>query len=291
MRPERVAGLGLAAMAAALWGIGGIAAQELFAHHGIDPGWLVGVRMSAGGLLLLAVFRPAWPRGQAVRLVAIAVVGIAATQYTWFAAIQHSNVALATFVQYSAVAMTAAWQMLFRQVKATAARLAAVAAAGTGVWLLVAGASGGLHAAHRDDIGIAFALVSAVTFSFYMIASAGLVRDTGSRPATAWGLCAGSVPFLLWAPPWTGHPSGNLATVAALTAVVAVAATAVAFSLSLASLRRITATEFAVTSTLEPAIAAVGGAVFLGVTLSGAQYLGGALTVSAVLLLAAASSS
>jgi threonine/homoserine efflux transporter RhtA len=55
-----------------------------------------------------------------------------------------------------------------------------------------------------------------------------------------------------------------------------------------ASLRRITPTEFAVTSTLEPALAALAAAVFLGVTLSAPQYAGGALTMIAVLLLAPA---
>ncbi len=59
-----------------------------------------------------------------------------------------------------------------------------------------------------------------------------------------------------------------------------------ALSLSLASLRHITPTEFAVTSTLEPALAAVAAAAFLGVTLRPPQYAGGALTIIAVLLLA-----
>jgi drug/metabolite transporter (DMT)-like permease len=143
---ERVAGLSLAAMSAALWASGGIAAQELFSRHHVDPGWLAGVRMACGGLLLLVAFRPAWPRRQAGLLIAVAVVGIAGAQYTWFAAIDKSNLALATFVQYSAVPMTAGWQMLRRQVRPTVRRLTAVAAAGTGVWLLAAGVPGGLRA-------------------------------------------------------------------------------------------------------------------------------------------------
>lgn len=69
---------------------------------------------------------------------------------------------------------------------------------------------------------------------------------------------------------------------------MAVAATAIAFTVSLASLKRITPTEFAVTSTLEPALAAVAAAVLLGVTLRAPQYAGGALTIIAVLLLAPA---
>lgn len=286
-------GLGLAALAAALWAVGGIAAQELFTHHGIEPGWLVGVRMATGGLLLLAVFRPRWPRRRAWLLIVVALIGIAGAQYTWFEAIDRSNVAFATFVQYSAVAMTAAWQMLRRQVRPTARRLAAIAAAGTGVWLLATGAPGAMHASgsHTDQaVAFGFAIASAVAFSFYMLGSARLASDTNPGSATAWGLCIGSVPLLARFPPWTAHPAGDPLTIAALTAVVAVGATAVAFSLSLASLRHLTPTEFAVTSTLEPALAAVAAAVFLGVALRPPQYLGGALTIAAVLLLAPASS-
>ena len=278
----RLAGLGLAALAAALWAVGGLTAQELFTHHAIDPAWLVGVRMAAGGLMLVAVFRPSWPRGHTVRLIAVATIGICGAQFTWFEAIKHSNVALATFVQYSAVAMTATWQMAFGQVRANARRIVAVVAAAAGVWLL----SGGLHFSRADEVGIAFALVSAVAYSYYMLGSARLVREVGSRSATAWGLCVGSVPMLVWAPPWTARPTGDWVVVTVLIAVVAVAATAVAFSLSLASLERITPTEFAVTSTLEPALAAVAAALFLGVTLRPPQYAGGALTLLAVLLLA-----
>jgi drug/metabolite transporter (DMT)-like permease len=91
--------------------------------------------------------------------------------------------------------------------------------------------------------------------------------------------------MLAWSPPWTVHPSGDALVVAALVAFVALGATAVAFTLSQASLSRITPTEFAVTSTLEPALAAVAAAAFLGVTLRPLQYAGGALTILAVLLL------
>jgi len=287
--PARLAGLGLAALAAALWAIGGLSAQALFSRHHVNPGWLVGVRMACGGLLLLAIFRPPWPRRHTVRLIAIALLGIVGAQFTWFEAIARSNVALATFVQYSAVAMTAGWQMLRRQVRPSLRRLAAVAAAATGVWLLAAGVPGGLRASRADQVGVAFAVVSAVAYSFYLLSSAHLARDTDPRAATAWGLSVGSIPMLAWFPPWTAHPTGNPDVVAGLVAVVAVAATAIGFSLSVASLRYITPTEFAVTSTLEPALAAGLGAIFLGVTLRAPQYLGGALTIAAVLLLAPAS--
>jgi len=280
--PGRVTGLALAATAAALWAVGGLTAQELFSHHHIDPAWLVGVRMETGGLLLLAVFRPPWPRGHTVRLIAVATIGIAGAQVTWFEAIKDSNVALATFVQYSAVAMTATWQMARRQVRPSPVRIVAVVAAATGLWLL----SGGLHFSRADAVGIVFALVSAVAYSYYLLSSPRLGASIGPRAATAWGLSIGAIPLLIWAPPWTARPTGSLVLVAVLVAVIAVAATAIAFTVSVASLQRITPTEFAITSTLEPALAAVAAAAFLGVELRPPQYLGGALTLAAVVLLA-----
>jgi hypothetical protein len=43
---RRVVGLSLAATSAGLWALGGIAAQELFSRHHVDPGWLAGVRLA-----------------------------------------------------------------------------------------------------------------------------------------------------------------------------------------------------------------------------------------------------
>jgi hypothetical protein len=39
-----------------------------------------------------------------------------------------------------------------------------------------------------------------VAFSFYLLGSARLARDTGARPATAWGLSIGAIPMLVWFP-------------------------------------------------------------------------------------------
>ncbi|MCO5972361.1 EamA family transporter [Actinoallomurus soli] len=284
----RTAGLILAATAAVLWGVGGVAAQELFHRHGIDPRWLVAVRMAGAGLLLLAVFRPAWPGRHIGRLLVLGLVGMAATQYTWFAAIEHSDVATATFLQYNAIAITAGWQMLRGEVRPSPGRLAALAAAGVGVALLILGRRGGLAALRIGPLGVVFGLASAVAFAYYMLASARMVRVIGSGATTAWGLSIASVPMLIWAPPWRAHPVGDAVTVTALTAIVVVLSTALAFSLSVTGLRHITATESAIVSTIEPAVAGLAGALFLGVRLLPLQYLGAALTLAAVLLLTAA---
>lgn len=94
--------------------------------------------------------------------------------------------------------------------------------------------------------------------------------------------------MLVVAPLWNVRPSGSALAVSTLTAFVVVASTAVAFGASLAALQRIPPTDFAVTATLEPAVAGVAGVVLLGVALSAMQYLGGASIGCAVVLLATA---
>jgi len=120
-------------------GLGGVAAQELFQRHSIKPTWLLAIRMTGAGILLLAVLRPAWPRRHWRRLLLFALLGMTATQYTWFAAIEHSNVATATFIQYSGVAMTAGWQILRLEIGPPFGRMTALALAAAGVVLLILG--------------------------------------------------------------------------------------------------------------------------------------------------------
>lgn len=93
-----------------------------------------------------------------------------------------------------------------------------------------------LFQGHGID-GVAFGLASAAAFSYYMLASARMVRVIGSGATTAWGLSLASVPTLVWAPPWRVHPVGDAVSVTALTGIVVVVSTALAFSLAAVLLR------------------------------------------------------
>src|SRR5438105_2763131 len=283
---DRLLGITFAVVAATLWGLSGAAAQLLSHRYGVQPGWLVTVRLLGAGTLLLLVVRPRFPRRQWRRLAVYGVLGVAAVQYTWFIAIGISNVTTATFLQYTYVAMTAGWEMLLRRAPPTPARLAALAAAGIGVALLVLGRDGGLVSLELRPLGVLFGLLSAVAATFYALSGAPLARTVGPWSTAAWGFVFGSLPMIVLAPPWSFHSTGSLAAVLGLTAFVVVAGTAFTFTLFLLSLRHIAPTEAVVACTAEPVVAALAGAVLLGVALEPAQYLGGALILLAVALLA-----
>lgn len=284
---RHLGGLGLAVSAATLWGLSAVAAQTLFQAHAIDPAWLVMMRMLGGGLLLLFLFRPPWPRHHWRWLLFWAGVGVAGAQLTWFFAIDLTNAVTATFIQYLYVALTAGWQLARREIQPTPLRLVAVVAATAGVALIVVGEPGGMRAIELNPLGIGLALLSAVAAAFMFLGAVRVIRAVGASASTSWGLAIGGLPVLLRAPPWSVHFSGDPREVAALVVFVVIGGTALAFSLSFASLRWISATEVAVSSTVEPLAAALTALLSLGVALLPLQYAGGAMILVAVATLGA----
>src|SRR5690606_21026736 len=109
MNSAVIKGFSLAILAAVFWGISGTFGQFLFQSRGIDVTWLITVRMLVSGLLLLLFARfgeraevfTVWKnRKDTVRLLIFSITGMLAVQYTYFAAIKHSNAATATVLQY-----------------------------------------------------------------------------------------------------------------------------------------------------------------------------------------------
>ena len=131
-----------------------------------------------------------------------------------------------------------------------------------------------------DPIGIAFALGAGACWALYIVA--------GQRPSGVSGnhtVCLGMfvgmlvlMPIALFAgmPAHTFEPMSLLYFVA-----LAVLASALPFSLEMIALRNLSALSFGTLMSLEPAIAALSGLVFLGETLLWTQWLALATIISA----------
>lgn len=278
-------GLILVLAGSSLWGLSGTAAQLLFQRHGARAEWLVTMRLAGAGLLLLLLFRPPFPRGAWRPLLVFSILGVAAVQYTYFAAIAHTNVATATFLQYTSIPMIASWEVVRGRAPLTPARGLALAAALAGVGALALGGPSGASGLAVSPLGIVFGILSAVTAAVYTLTSVPLVRSIGAWPTTTWGFLVAAVPMAIWAPPWSVRTTGSPLAVGALVAFVVVFGTLIAFGLFLASLRHISATEAAITATAEPVAAALAALLVLGVALRPLQYAGGAAILCAVMVL------
>ena len=109
-------GIILIVLAAAFWGLGGVAGQYLFQYHQVDAVWLVMVRQIVAGLLFLLytaviirqnIFNIL--RERFLSLLCFSFVGILGAQLGFYYTISLCNAATATVLQYSAPV----WVMIY----------------------------------------------------------------------------------------------------------------------------------------------------------------------------------
>jgi len=275
-------------LGAGLWGFSGIAAQALFQIYKFPVLGLVTIRMIVAGLLLLVAFRPSLPTRPLLPLIALAVFGYIGSQLTYLEAIQYSNAATATLLQFLFLPIVASYEALSGHIQWSRRWTLTMIMAGTGTFLLIGGFS--LHVL-VTPLGLVFGLLAALGGAYYTLGSAPFVRDRGSWWITTWGFLIGG---LLTLPVGAASlisysfPTTTVSMVAVLFLVgfVIVVGTMLAFGLYLSGLQRLSATEIGIASSAEPIVSAGAAYALLGVVLTTPQYVGGALILAAVLLLA-----
>ena len=289
MRAERRS-FAQAIIGTTFWGLSGTAAQALFQNYGFPVEGLVTIRMLLAGSLLILILRPTLPRKSPVQFVALSVFGIAGSQVTYLAAIQASNAATATILQFLFLPIVVAYEAATRVLHLSRLWLAMLALVAVGTLFLVGGVTPEGFGLLVSPLGVLWGLLSACTAAYYTLASKAFVRTIGSWPVTAWGFMAGglaSLPF--GAASLAGYrlPSGSaaLTSVIFLAGVVVVLGTLLAYGLYLSALRQLRASEVGIVASGEPIAASAASLVFLGVVLAPSQYVGGALVVVAIALL------
>ena len=294
MRPTTLSLVGTL-VGGSFWGLSGTAAQALFQDYNFPVVGLVSLRTLVSGTLLFLACRPAIPnRNELPRLLLLSLLGFAATQLTYLAAIQYSNAPTATLLQFLFLPMVAGYESLTGALRFSGRWAVALISAIAGTLLLIGVVSGtGTFQVLITPIGIIAGLLAAVTGAFHSLASRSFVRERGSWWLVSWGfliagfatLPLGAYSLLAYAPNFPSNFQGQL-SVTLLVSFMIVFGTILSFGLYLAGLRRLSATEIGVAASMEPITAAIAAFVFLGVKLDLIQYLGGGLILLAVMLIA-----
>ncbi len=265
----------------------------------LDAGWspaaAVAVRVAVGGALLVlpalvALRGSLRPLLREWRLVlGYGLIAVAGTQVLYFAAVQRLPVAVALLIQYSAPVLI----VVLGWLRGTPVRLVVVAGAAAsvlGVILVVDpfGGGGGM-----DPVGVALALAAAVCLAGYYLISA--VPTPGLPPLAlvSSGLLVGAVATvgvgLTGLLPLTVSTQPVALGGAVLPwwvpmLVVAVVATAVAYSLSLAGSRRLGSRLASFAGLTEVVFATLLAWLLLGEQPSVLQLVGGACILAGVVL-------
>jgi drug/metabolite transporter (DMT)-like permease len=259
----------------------------LHAVSAIDPLILSQGRATYSFLVLLAFLR-LLRGGRALRistrdlgqLCLIGVLGVAASNYFYYLAIQRANVATAITVQYTAPIWVLLYSVARGLQKFTLQRLVAVGLAVTGIGLVIGIVGGG--GLRLDTVGVFAALLAAFSFAFYNIGGHDILARRDRWTVLLYTTGSASLFWLLVNPPWkliAAHYSAAQWLFLLLFSLLSVLAP---FSFYFAGLQHLEPTRAIIVSCLEPVFSIVIAALVLGEVMRPLQILGIVFVLAAI---------
>lgn len=212
----------------------------------------------------------------------IGILGVAASNYFYYLAIQKTNVATAIIVQYTAPIWVLLYTVARGQQRPTLQRVAAVGLAVTGIALVI-GVFGG-NGLRLDTIGLLAALLAAFSFAFYNIGGHDILARHDRWIVLLYTTCSAFLFWLLVNPPWkviAAHYSGEQWLFLLLFSLLSVMAP---FSFYFAGLQHLEPTRAIVVSCLEPVFSIVIAAVALGEIMRPLQVVGIIFVLAAIIV-------
>ncbi len=298
-RPHPLRGYFYIAGAALSWGVSATLGRAAFTGHllpggaslaAIDPLILSQSRATLSLAVLLPILLvrrgPAAlkvPGRDLAKLVVLGVLGVAASNYLYYVAIQRTNVATAIILQYTAPV----WVLLYTAVRGaqrpSSRRISAVALAVVGCSLAVGlVGSGGFR---MDPLGVSAALLAAFSFAFYNVGGHSVLARYDRWKVLMWVLVGTAGFWMAVNPPWKVMAAHFGGAQWAFMAVFSLVSVLLPFSCYFAGLQHLEPTRAIVASCLEPVFSIVIAAVVLGELLRPVQTVGIALVLIAIVLI------
>ena len=223
------------------------------------------------------------PSRDLLRFFLLGILGVAASNYLYYLAIQRTNVATAIILQYTAPV----WVLLYTVVRGaqrpSLRRISAVGLAVVGCALAVGLVGSG--ALRMDAVGVIAALLAAFSFAFYNVGGHSVLARYDRWKVLLWVLVATSAFWMFVNPPWRiiaahyGREQWAFMLIFSLISVLG------PFSCYFAGLQHLEPTRAIVASCLEPVFSIVIAALALGELLRPFQTVGIVLVLVAIVLI------
>jgi DME family drug/metabolite transporter len=276
------------ASAAFLWGVAATLGRAAFTGRllpkgqtlrPIDPLILSQSRATFSFVVLLValVLLRGWkrlhlPTADFGRMFVLGTLGVAASNYLYYLAIQRTNVATAIIVQYTAPVWVLLYTVARGLQKPTLQRVAAVGLAVTGIALVIGiFGSGGFR---PDTIGVLAALAAAFSFAFYNIGGHNILARYDRWTVLLYVIFSASLFWIVVNPPWqvlAAHYSAEQWLFLFVFSLISVLGP---FSFYFAGLQHLEPTRAIVVSCLEPVFSIVIAAIALGELMRPVQTVG-----------------
>ena len=297
-RTHLVRGYLYIASAAFMWGVAATLGRAAFtgrllpkgqALRPIDPLILSQTRTTFSFIVLLIalVLLRGWnrlrlPVSDFLRMFVLGILGVAASNYLYYLAIQRTNVATAIILQYTAPILVLLYTVTRGLQMPTVQRIAAVGLAVTGIALVIGifGSSG----FRLDAIAVIAALGAAFSFAFYNVGGHSILARYDRWTVLLYVIFSASLFWMVVNPPWkivAAHYSVDQWLFLLVFSLISVLAP---FSLYFAGLQHLEPTRAIVVSCLEPVFSIVIAAVALGEVVRPLQTVGIVLVLVAIVV-------
>ena len=232
-------------------------------------------------------------RGSIRDCIVLGVLGVAAANYFYYLSIQRTSVATAIILQYLAPVFVLLWMLGRGLQRPTLQRISAVlvAVAGSVLAIGVVGRSPRFPwlamlpgQVRFDAIGVAAALIAAVSFAFYNVFGRHLIVQHDRWKVMAWAFAGAASCWIVINPPWkviAAHYSGAQWLFMAIFSMTSIL---IPFSFYFAGLHRLDATRAIVTSCLEPVFCIIIAAIALAEPVGPIQTVGVLLVLGSTVL-------
>ena len=295
------------ASAALLWGISATLGRAAFTGHRLPGGASLGgsfadslkridplILSQSRATLSLTVLLPVLlarrgasalrvPARDLVQFFLLGVLGVAASNYLYYLAIQRTNVATAIILQYTAPV----WVLLYTVARGARRpswrRSGAVALAVAGCALAVGCVGAGGF--RLDPVGVTAALLAAFSFAFYNVGGHKVLARYDRWKVLLWVLVAAATFWIFVNPPWKIVAAHHGPRQWAFMLVFSLVSVLGPFSCYFAGLQHLEPTRAIVASCLEPVFSIVIAALVLGELLRPMQTVGIVLVLVAIVLI------
>lgn len=288
------------ASAAFLWGVSAALGRAVFTGklalsgetaHPIEPLILSQTRTSFSLLVLLPVLvaRSGWqrirlPRRDLIQCLILGMLGVAASNYFYYVAIQKTSVAIAIVVQYTAPVWVLLYVVARGQQKPSLQKIAAVLVAISGIALTIGLLGGSGPALRIESYGFVAALLASFSFAFYNVGGHQILARFDRWRVLVWTLTSAAVFWLIVNPPWKLIAARYSTAQWAFLFVFSMISVLGSFSLYFLGLQHLEPTRAIIASCLEPVFSILLAAAFLSEGVRPIQTLGIVLVLSAIVI-------
>lgn len=247
-----------AVIAGCMWGISGIFGQLFFRDYHGNPLWITSTRLTVAGIILLGMSMlrsrkrifDVWKSKKNMPILFLYVFGgVFSVQYFYYVAIQLSNSATATILQYVAPVFIMLYLLIFRRQIPKFKSVIFVVLAMLGVFLLIT--NGNVGRLSISPMALLAGLLAAVAVVVYSIVPRPLLDKYGALNMTGWGMFLAGVGSNIFYPVWRIDFHVDVRAIFYIL-TISIVGTAVAFLLLLRAYQLISPLVVSVATATEP---------------------------------------